>query len=102
VHNLVGQLGTQKNETHLWPVTVSDNHFPTLLHHAGNVGTGFSRSFKLISHSLMILIFDQRVAADGHNCRFPPQLPFSYCPGITYTESKSSYKYEARFKTRAG
>jgi hypothetical protein len=68
VHLPLGEFGAQKDETYLGSITVSDNHPPSLFNHAGNVRTGLTSSVKLVGYGLMVLIFDQRVAADSNHC----------------------------------
>jgi hypothetical protein len=57
---------------------MSDDDLPALFYHTGDVTAGFSGGLELVSDSLMFLIFNQRIAADGDNCSFSsshnPQL----------------------------
>jgi hypothetical protein len=49
---------------------VSDNDFPALFYHAGDVAACFSGSFELMSDSLVFFVFDQGIATDGDDCGF--------------------------------
>jgi hypothetical protein len=49
---------------------------PALFYHAGDVDAGFSNGFKLVGYCLVLLIFDERITADGYNC-YLSHLPFS-------------------------
>jgi hypothetical protein len=71
VHKLAGQFRSQENEADLGSVAVSYDHFPALFHHAGYVSASLSRGPKLVSHCLMVFVYNQGISADGHDCCFP-------------------------------
>ena len=62
-----GELGAAQDEADLRPVAVADRHVPAVLDHRGDVPAGLAGRDVLVAHRLVLLVLDQRVAADGDN-----------------------------------
>ena len=61
------QLGPPQDEAHLRPVAVADHDVPAVLDHRGDVPTGLTGRDVLVADRLVLLVLDERVAADRHD-----------------------------------
>ena len=62
------ELGPAQDEADLRPVAVSDDDVPAVLDHRGDVPAGLPRRDVLVADRLVLLVPDQRVAADRDHC----------------------------------
>ena len=58
------ELGAPQDEADLRAVAVADRHVPAVLDHRGDVPAGLAGRDVLVAHRLVLLVLDQRVAAD--------------------------------------
>jgi len=61
------QLRATQDKADLWAVAVAYGDVPTPLDHASDVDTGLAGCFVLIGHRLVLLVLDERIAADSND-----------------------------------
>ena len=65
-----GELGAPEDEADLGPVAVADRDVPAVLDHRSDVPAGLAGRDVLVADGLVLLVLDQRVAADRDDCVF--------------------------------
>ena len=61
------ELRAAQDEAHLRPVSVADHDVPAVLDHRGDVPAGLTGGDVLVADRLVLLVLDERVAADRHD-----------------------------------
>ncbi len=62
-----GQLGPPEDETDLRAVAMRYGHIPAFGDHLGDMLGRVPGRFVLVGHRLVLLVFNQRVSADGND-----------------------------------
>ena len=64
------QFGTAHDEAYLWPVSMRDDHIPTIFDHVSNISHRFFNSIELVWYCFVVFIHDQGIATNGNNSNF--------------------------------
>jgi hypothetical protein len=84
--DLRGDLGAAQDEPHLRSVAVTDRQVPACFDHVRDVMGGLAQSLLLVLH-VTFIVLDQRVAANGDDCKFAHIVSYSF---LCHCESKSA------------
>src|SRR6266568_9195960 len=69
MQHFTGKFRAQQNKADLRPIPMCDDDIPALSDHLSDMYRCFTHSIKLVGNAFMGFVFDERVTANGDNCK---------------------------------